>query len=822
MKKFLALILVFMMAVSVISVPVHADSDRLESFPHSKKKFSEFEYEHIDIEKLENNINEIRSLCGSADNKSRVQKIAQEVEDELDKFLDMESYAGYMYNKSGQDQYWKDEEDFNTDNLQRLGTLYIEVLHEAFVSPCKDAFSEWYDEAMMNSILETPVPSEEELAYTQKSRRIVKEFYEINPTVEYLGKEYTVYTMLDAYYGGELSDFAISLLYPKILRLIKEEAADVYFRLVQNNNEYAKLLGYDNYMDYAYEVSFLRKYTPDDGLVFCREICEKLKPYFSLFNAYDAEYLKKTANDAIKEGSIAVLGQYLDRMAPEFKEAYDYMLETESCDIIPTGNTPISFTSALPSLGMPFICMNSSMNKLTELETLAHEFGHYDAFYWRDISLSMMNTLDLEETYSQGMEFLFSHYYPEILGDAGETARRKQVGKAFEEMLECVMVAEVEITAYRGDYKSADEMVEALDAVQYKYFPSTITTWFIVPHIYEYPGYYISYATSAVSALELFEKSNEDFDKTVDLYVELIKNGSGEYDKALEKAGLTVKWEKKELDSFLDRMLDMYSDNEAPVIEGVEEGETYDSSRTITIKDVSKLGILLSCDERSENLQIRTFVAAGSKTPYTLRVTDAFGNSSTVSFSVEPYPFIVSATAEDKKNVITWDAVQGAKKYKIYGASIGKKYKELGTVDSLTLQFDHKVAGNKTYKYYVEACGTDSNGEDIILEKSLKCYVAGAKNTEKTDTYLVDIEGDDTVLVKKGKVIRLSVLRELNEADETDIATGKIKAVRYVSTNTSVAKVSKNGKVTGVKKGTCYIYAISENGHFDKVKIKVG
>ena len=37
--------------------------------------------------------------------------------------------------------------------------------------------------------------------------------------------------------------------------------------------------------------------------------------------------------------------------------------------------------------------------------------------------------------------------------------------------------------------------------------------------------------------------------------------------------------------------------------------------------------------------------------------------------------------------------------------------------------------------------------------------------------------------------------------------------IRYVSTNTKVAKVDKiSGKVTGVKKGKCKIYCVAVNG----------
>ncbi len=44
---------------------------------------------------------------------------------------------------------------------------------------------------------------------------------------------------------------------------------------------------------------------------------------------------------------------------------------------------------------------------------------------------------------------------------------------------------------------------------------------------------------------------------------------------------------------------------------------------------------------------------------------------------------------------------------------------------------------------------------------------------------------------------------------------------RYKSSDTSIAKVSKNGKVKGVKKGTCTIYVYSANGLVKKAKVTV-
>jgi hypothetical protein len=45
--------------------------------------------------------------------------------------------------------------------------------------------------------------------------------------------------------------------------------------------------------------------------------------------------------------------------------------------------------------------------------------------------------------------------------------------------------------------------------------------------------------------------------------------------------------------------------------------------------------------------------------------------------------------------------------------------------------------------------------------------------------------------------------------------------IRYESTNTRIATVSKKGVVKAKAKGTCYIYAYAQNGVFKKIRIRV-
>ena len=47
------------------------------------------------------------------------------------------------------------------------------------------------------------------------------------------------------------------------------------------------------------------------------------------------------------------------------------------------------------------------------------------------------------------------------------------------------------------------------------------------------------------------------------------------------------------------------------------------------------------------------------------------------------------------------------------------------------------------------------------------------------------------------------------------------RKVAWESDNIKVAKVDKNGKITAVDKGSCYIYAYAQNGIYARVKITV-
>lgn len=81
------------------------------------------------------------------------------------------------------------------------------------------------------------------------------------------------------------------------------------------------------------------------------------------------------------------------------------------------------------------------------------------------------------------------------------------------------------------------------------------------------------------------------------------------------------------------------------------------------------------------------------------------------------------------------------------------------------------------------------------------------ENTYRCKVYVIDIN-------------KKNITMKENEVEQL-ILKGKIKKVRWVSKNPSIAKVSKRGKVTGVKEGTTVIYGYVKDTYVTcKVTVK--
>ena len=173
-------------------------------------------------------------------------------------------------------------------------------------------------------------------------------------------------------------------------------------------------------------------------------------------------------------------------------------------------------------------------------------------------------------------------------------------------------------------------------------------------------------------------------------------------------------------------------------------------------------------------------------------------------------------------NTLYWKEVKGADGYLVYGAECGtnqnvvKKIKDIK--NSYTTTYKHKKLKRDTwYRYKVVPYRLD-NGKRVALGKTLEMFAVTATKSGKYANPTAIKLSSSKISVKKGKsaVVSAKVFMPKNKKSKKYTAE-----IRWISSNTKVAKVDKKGKITAKKKGNCYVYAFTRNGVSKRVKVTV-
>ena len=105
---------------------------------------------------------------------------------------------------------------------------------------------------------------------------------------------------------------------------------------------------------------------------------------------------------------------------------------------------------------------------------------------------------------------------------------------------------------------------------------------------------------------------------------------------------------------------------------------------------------------------------------------------------------------------------------------------------------------------------------------SVNSSVSGSNSYSFSEGFKIGTKNEAKIFgLYKGEVTTVIKAEQKKAANEKKTVP-KHRRVVYLSTDAKIARVNKtSGKVTGVSKGTCEIYCISQNGLYQVVKIHV-
>jgi len=328
-----------------------------------------------------------------------------------------------------------------------------------------------------------------------------------------------------------------------------ERLTEIYLQLVSVRAQMAELAGAANYSEYAYSAFYSRDYTPTDAQKIWKTAKEDFAPLLQKYTDSLTQALWKEdlgAEECTEEKIVQALCYGASRMSPEIREAAAYLLDHQLYDIsYDRRKLSAGYTTYLYSFDAPFI-FNCPDGSYTDYTDMFHEFGHWVAGYYHGSDpFYGVTDYDLSELQSQGMEVMFLQFYDELFADAAQALRAETLLNLVYSVVTGAMYDEFQQRVYLEPDLSEQRLLaifrEVYESYGFEPYDGYEYEWADVIHNFQQPLYYISYAVSAIPALELYVQSVESPNEAMDTYLRVAGMSDEEYylTDALRETGLS-------------------------------------------------------------------------------------------------------------------------------------------------------------------------------------------------------------------------------------------------------------------------------------------
>lgn len=228
---------------------------------------------------------------------------------------------------------------------------------------------------------------------------------------------------------------------------------------------------------------------------------------------------------------------------PALAEAADYLQTYGYYDVTPGENKyDGGFTTYLYLYEAPYLFLPAE-GGLDAVAGISHELGHFCDYYTYGGSAD----LDSCEVHSQGLELLYTLYYDELFGDAADAAEVNELCDVLWTVVFGCLLDEFQYQAFvntpdspQALYDMYLELLASYGLEIFSVFSGTHCFWAYVPHSFSDPMYYLSYAISALPALELWSLAQTDPAYAKACYADfcVLSNQNG-FEKGLQGAQLS-------------------------------------------------------------------------------------------------------------------------------------------------------------------------------------------------------------------------------------------------------------------------------------------
>ena len=490
------------------------------------------EYYHFEKEPFLEDVKKMSSTTSSEEALALYDSLYQQVVE----LMSLRTAAEIIYDRDTTNTAASDEASYTYNALMDCGNSYLVACKELTEGPHKDAFLAKIGQDAFDSFAEYRAMTEEELKLREREDQLEDEYDAVWNRLDdfifkYDGEDWTFDRLSTADGSNLYYNKGAKAYYDVVYGLegaIFEAVGPIYVELVQIRDRIAKLNEYDNYVEYAYEETYGRDFSEEEAQAFCDAVKKITADCY-----YEVTYgsvARITVNASFKTSELMEkLGFASQQLDPELYEHWKYLSENKLYDIGPEEERiDASFTTSFPSTETPFIFCKTS-GRFRDFTTLTHEFGHFINFHKKkeENVLLAPDRFDLSEIHSNGLELLMTNTYPAIFGNQAENAARTEVADALQGVLDGCLYDEFQRKVYTNPTMTAEQIRDLFYDLCVEYGKDENDwglnyDWIFVPHNFSSPLYYLSYAVSGTSALEIWRTGKNDLNAGLALWKEVL------------------------------------------------------------------------------------------------------------------------------------------------------------------------------------------------------------------------------------------------------------------------------------------------------------
>lgn len=450
-------------------------------------------------------------------------------------------------------------------NMQEQIDYVLNAVDEAYAVYCREeiaSYADWDNDALYalsNQCLEDYYVAEEIAAwyFANGSRHSAdRALFE-----DYIDEDHLPY-----YLANSLNRI---IAYARSDAALQSERVHDYYDLVDDTDfdtDKTNKLCAEIYLDLLKEMDvsqslfdyYSRDYSAEDISAVYQEIREQLVPVRQSIENMLLDSGGLLSAETLEKDPYALLEQYAKRLSPDIAASADKLF-SEQLYTKAEGETCYdgSFTMNLPNeqLALMYTYFDGSF---FDFLTVTHEFGHFHAD-WRDTTPVFLQktNLDIAEVQSQSMVTLFLPFYDEIFGDEAEQRKLIVLLDLLDALISGYAVGEFEHQVMQQlETITPSETAALFDRIMDECCIEL--ELYQVSHLFEQPGYYISYGVSALPAVEMYALVNEDSQQAIAVYDKLSSysclSGENTFRDVMKSCGLTDYFVSGSIDALAEKL----------------------------------------------------------------------------------------------------------------------------------------------------------------------------------------------------------------------------------------------------------------------------